>query len=400
MLALVRDRVGEKRLLMAWVRYDDQFPYNPKVTAVIAEDPGALGLHVLANTWTNGQKRKGHIPAHQPGILVCDKTQGRAWADLLVKHGLWHRLDGLCPECKDEYAELPPDLDGFVFHNASEYRAPGRDRVTPGTSQELSEKRRAAGRKGGQASARRRDEAKQKQANQATGQANQANGEQGRPEPNENRATAEQGFGQAAADGTGEGRPAETFDAEQANQANRVSKDSNLLLAGVSPVPVPVSRDASNEASAADEPRHTAEDDPAHSEAPPLVLISGEDIPAQPKKPKARKTRRKPDRTPLDDEADVLTNGYWDRYSKTTAQSWISIRQVVLGALNNDPEQRNDIARALDALGRDGRPVTQNTLTFALKEVRERRGQQQTGTDGPFNFGPLDNVNDLWKDRR
>lgn len=151
---------------------------------------------------------------------------------------------------------------------------------------------------------------------------------------------------------------------------------------------------------AADEPRHTAETSSANDETPPLVLISGEDIPAQPKKPKARKTRRKPDRTPLDDEADVLTNGYWDRFSKTTAQSWIAVRQVVLGALNNDPEQRNDIARALDALGRDGRPVTQNTLTFALKEVRERRGQQQTGTDGPFNFGPLDNVNDLWKDRR
>jgi hypothetical protein len=23
-----------------------------------------------------------------------------------------------------------------------------------------------------------------------------------------------------------------------------------------------------------------------------------------------------------------------------------------------------------------------------------------TGTDGPFGFGPLDNVNELWKDRR
>lgn len=397
MLSLVRDRVGEKRLLMAWVRYDDQFPYNPKVTAVIAEDPGALGLHVLANTWTNGQKRKGHIPAHQPGILVCDKTQGRAWADLLVKHGLWHRLDDLCPACKDEYAELSPDLDGFVFHNASEYRAPGRDRVTPGTSQELSEKRRAAGRKGGQASARKRDEAKQKQANPATGQANEANGEQIPSGASEGHAAASQRLGEAAADGARESRPAETPDAGQANQANRVSKDSNLLLGGVSPVPVPVSIDASNEASAADTPRHTAEDDPALDETPPLVLVSSDDLPA---KPKARKSKKKPNRTPLDDEADVLTNGYWDRYSKTTAQSWISIRQVILGALKNDPEQRNDIAYALDALGRDGRPVTQNTLTFALKDVRERRGQQPTGTDGPFGFSPLDNVNQLWKDRR
>lgn len=124
------------------------------------------------------------------------------------------------------------------------------------------------------------------------------------------------------------------------------------------------------------------------------------DVPPEPQAKKTRKSKKKPDRTPLDDEADVLTNGYWDRYSKTTAQSWISIRQIVLVALRNASEQRNDIARALDALGRDGRPVTQNTLTFALKEVRERRGQQQTGTDGPFNFGPLDNVNSLWEGRR
>lgn len=382
MLALARNRVGEKRLLMAWVRYDDQFPYNPKVTAVIAEDPGALGLHVLANTWTNGQKRKGHIPAHQPGILVCDKTQGRAWAELLVKHGLWHQLDDLCPACKDEYAELPPDLDGFVFHNASEYRAPGRDRVTPGTSQELSEKRRAAGRKGGQASARKRDEAKQKQAKQATGQANQASGEQERPEVMDGRRSAELGVAEPDAGGDGDSRPAETPDAEQATQANRVSKDSNLLLAGVSPVPVPVSIDASNEASAADEPRHMATGDGTEYETPPLIVVA--DSGAAPKR--KQKAKRKPDRTPLDDEADVLTTGYWDRYSKTTAQSWISVRQIVLGALKNDPEQRDDIARALDAIGRGGRPVTQNTLTFALTEVRQRHAGM-TGTDGRYAPG-------------
>lgn len=96
----------------------------------------------------------------------------------------------------------------------------------------------------------------------------------------------------------------------------------------------------------------------------------------------------------------MLTNGYWDRFSKTTAQSWIAVRQVVLGALNNEPKERDNIARALVVVGEGGRPVTQNTLTFALKEVREQRGQQQTGTDGPFSFGPLDNVNQLWKDRR
>lgn len=174
---------------MAWVRYDDSFHEHPKVTAVIAEDAGAIGLHVLANTWTNGQKRPGFVPAHQPGMLLCDKEQGRAWAALLVRHGLWHDDFGAkCDDCREEYAELPTDVPGYVIHNARDYRAPARDRTTPGTPADLSEKRRLAGRKGGQSSAARREQAKQ--------------------------------------------------DA-QASQANGVSKTSKLLLGGVSPEPEP-----------------------------------------------------------------------------------------------------------------------------------------------------------------
>lgn len=104
--------------------------------------------------------------------------------------------------------------------------------------------------------------------------------------------------------------------------------------------------------------------------------------PAAPEQKKSRKSRKKPDRTPLDDEADVLTNGYWDRYRKTTAQSWISIRQIILGALRNAPEQRDDIARALDALGREQKPVTAASLTWALGQVRQSRGLKPTGTTG------------------
>lgn len=170
---------------MAWVRYDDQFHMNLKVTAVIAEDAGAIALHVLANTWSNTQKRPGFIPAHQPGMLLCDKRKGTKWAALLVKHGLWHRRGDGCEQCREEYADLTTDVDGFVVHNAKEYRAPARDRTTAGTPSDLSEKRRQAGRSGGKASAAKREQAKR--------------------------------------------------DAE-AKQANGVSKTSNLSPAGVSPV--------------------------------------------------------------------------------------------------------------------------------------------------------------------
>lgn len=219
---------------MAWVRYDDQFYTHPKVTAVITDDPGAIALHVLANTWTNTQKRAGFVPRHQPAVLVCDRGLGKAWADILVKHGLWHEAPGFdCESCHEVYGDLDA-IDGYVIHDAHQYRAPGRDRTTPGTSSDLSEKRREAGRKGGMASAARRAKAAANQANEANGEANQANqGVEG-----EGLAPVVELAGRAQTSGnTGSTRPAETQQTAQANQANGVSKSSNLLFGGVSPVP-------------------------------------------------------------------------------------------------------------------------------------------------------------------
>lgn len=202
---------GDEQPLMAWVRYDDGFYSHPKVTAVIAEDPAALSLHVLANTWTNAQKRPGFVPAHQPGILIADRSLGAQWAKVLVAHGLWHEVTSMCDECMAEFSDLAGG-SGYVIHDAKHYRAPDRDRTTPGTPAELSEKRRAAGRKGGKATAAKRGGKQPTQANDA--------------------------------------------DADSSKSSNLlfagVSKDGNLLLGGVSPEPVPVTTDASNEASAAE----------------------------------------------------------------------------------------------------------------------------------------------------
>lgn len=224
---------------MAWVRYDDQFHAHPKVTAVIAENPAALALHVLANTWTNGQKRMGFIPRHQPGVLVCDRSQGAEWAAVLVRYGLWHETGSECDACREEYADLPEDAVGFVIHNAQEYRAPVRDRLTPGTAADLSEKRREAGRRGGLASAAKRNRtkastSKQTEANRQASQAKEAKPGDAAP-----KAPVVAAFGEGASMQVTDtiSRPAETQQTARANQANDVSKASNLLLAGVSPVP-------------------------------------------------------------------------------------------------------------------------------------------------------------------
>jgi hypothetical protein len=128
---------------MSWVRYDDGFYSHPKVGAVIHDDPGALSLHVLANTWSCQQKRPGFVPTHQPAVLVGNKTRGAKWAALLERHGLWDRVDG-----------------GWEFHDHRDYRESSK-RSTPGTPAELSAKRAAAGRKGGQAAQQAKQTVKQ-----------------------------------------------------------------------------------------------------------------------------------------------------------------------------------------------------------------------------------------------
>lgn len=89
-----------------------------------------------------------------------------------------------------------------------------------------------------------------------------------------------------------------------------------------------------------------------------------------------RKAGRKPNRTKTDDQADELTNGFWERYSTTTAQTWIAIRQIVLNTLNNGVA-RDDLAHALDAVGRERQPVTANVLTMALGRVDGNRRRPQ-----------------------
>ena len=109
------------------------------------------------------------------------------------------------------------------------------------------------------------------------------------------------------------------------------------------------------------------------------------------REPSKRKPRKKPAPSPEHVVADGLTNGYWERYQQTTAQSWIAIRQVLLRALKNGAD-RNELAFALDLIGREGNPVTANILTIALKRVKEDlarggtgRALAPTGTDSRYS---------------
>lgn len=240
---------------MSWVRYDDGFDSNPKITAVIADNPAAIALHVLARTWTARQRHKGYIPEHQPGLLVCDKKLGADWAAVLLKHGCFHQRGRECSECRERIAMSgwPTQPEGFVFHQWWVYDPPARDRVTPGTPEDLSEKRRAAGRAGGLNSGKSRQRAKQNvEANQANGVsktvADQSKSDEAKSEANHGYPDFASDF--ASSPGVSQTEP------DVQVQANGVSKTSNAPSNSVTPEPVPV-KDASNEASSR-LPRHPA----------------------------------------------------------------------------------------------------------------------------------------------
>jgi hypothetical protein len=126
---------------MAWARYDDELPMNKKVGALLADrvwGVAALGLHVLANTWSRHNGTAGMIPRHTPGQLVHDAKIGKRLADMLTTVGMFDIADG-----------------GWMIHDFDVYSDPNDDgRSAAEKKRDISAKRSAAGREGGLAKAK------------------------------------------------------------------------------------------------------------------------------------------------------------------------------------------------------------------------------------------------------
>jgi hypothetical protein len=69
---------------MAWVKLDDNFYSHPKVVSAGVE---AIGLYVLALTYSSRHLTDGHIPAAWVKQIVGPKA--RKLSGALVEHGLW-----------------------------------------------------------------------------------------------------------------------------------------------------------------------------------------------------------------------------------------------------------------------------------------------------------------------
>lgn len=75
--------------------------------------------------------------------------------------------------------------------------------------------------------------------------------------------------------------------------------------------------------------------------------------------------------------ADDLTAAFWKLHGKGRAQSFIAIRQIVRTAIGNGVE-RDDLARALDRIAREGRAVSGATIDIALGGLRKAPYQNPT----------------------
>lgn len=70
--------------------------------------------------------------------------------------------------------------------------------------------------------------------------------------------------------------------------------------------------------------------------------------------------------------ADDLTAAFWNVHGRGLAQSFIAVRGVVRTAIGNGVE-RDQLARALDQVARDGKPISGGTLAYAIGRLRTIR---------------------------
>lgn len=90
---------------MPWFKVDDSFHAHPKV---LATEPAALGLWVIAGAWSSANLTDGFVPTMALTRLLPGSDE---LARTLVTAGLWRRTKG-----------------GYQFHDWSEYQ-PSKDDV-------------------------------------------------------------------------------------------------------------------------------------------------------------------------------------------------------------------------------------------------------------------------------
>ncbi|MGI5274702.1 helix-turn-helix domain-containing protein [Nonomuraea sp. CA-218870] len=117
-------------------------------------------------------------------------------------------------------------------------------------------------------------------------------------------------------------------------------------------------------------------------------------------KPK-RKRATKSEMDERERQAQDLTTKFFERYE--TAQQFIAIRQVLRGALGNGIS-RDNLARAIDRLGREGKPISGASIQFVLgqfaEEQQRRNGHPRGASHGQrVTTPPRTSPRNRWMER-
>lgn len=156
---------------MTWFKVDDKLHANSKVRKVLAVEPAALALWVVAGSWSSDALTDGFVPDHQlPWLIPAGAEQ---LALQLVTARLWRRVRG-----------------GYQFH---EWEADGDGTKRNPTKIEVEEERRKkaeAGRKGGLASGKTRSKTEARASANASAGASRFVEPPTRPDPTLIRGTA------------------------------------------------------------------------------------------------------------------------------------------------------------------------------------------------------------------
>ncbi len=115
---------------MVWFKVDDKFHSHNKVRKVLADDPAALALWVVAGSWSSDNLTDGFVPDHQLPWLI--PAGADTLAQKLVTAGLWRRV-----RAGHQFHEWEEDGNG-------DKRNPSREEVLS-----TRRKRAEAGRAGG-----------------------------------------------------------------------------------------------------------------------------------------------------------------------------------------------------------------------------------------------------------
>jgi hypothetical protein len=126
-------RPGRGLTLMAWVRFDDQYPIHRKVAGL---SDTAFRLHSAAIFWCARNGTDGFVPEEDLDQVCAQVRAPARFASECVKRGTWHLA---AHACTSENCPEPRDESGWVIHDYLEYQ-PTKDEAETARKKQQQEK--------------------------------------------------------------------------------------------------------------------------------------------------------------------------------------------------------------------------------------------------------------------